>query len=226
MKIAVMTDSTSYLPQHIIEQYNIPVASLSVTFDDGVNFTESDDFSVDDFYKKMASSKTIPTTSQPAIGDWIENFERLRDQGYTDVIVINLSSGISGSYPSATQAGEMVEDIQVHTFDSRLAAMIEGSFAIYAAQLVQKGYKPDEIINELTEIRQHIGAYLIVDDLKNLQKSGRITGAQAWVGTLLKMKPVLHIEEDGKIHPHEKVRTKKRALKSLETNIFKELEGM
>ena len=102
MKIAVMTDSTSYLPQHIIDQYNIPVASLSVTFDDGVNFTESDDFSVDDFYKKMASSKTIPTTSQPAIGDWIENFERLREQGYTDVIVINLSSGISGSYPSAT----------------------------------------------------------------------------------------------------------------------------
>lgn len=226
MKIAVMTDSTSYLPKHIIDQYNIPVASLSVTFDDGVNFTESDDFSVDDFYKKMASSKTIPTTSQPAIGDWIENFERLREQGYTDVIVINLSSGISGSYPSATQAGEMVEDIQVHTFDSRLAAMIEGSFAIYAAQLVQKGYKPDDIINELTEIRQHIGAYLIVDDLKNLQKSGRITGAQAWVGTLLKMKPVLHFEEDGKIHPHEKVRTKKRALKSLETNIFKEIEGL
>lgn len=226
MKIAVMTDSTSYLPQHIIDQYHIPVASLSVTFDDGVNFTESDDFSVDDFYKKMASSKTIPTTSQPAIGDWIENFERLREQGYTDVIVINLSSGISGSYPSATQAGEMVEDIQVHTFDSRLAAMIEGSFAIYAAQLVQKGYKPDDIINELTEIRQHIGAYLIVDDLKNLQKSGRITGAQAWVGTLLKMKPVLHFEEDGKIHPHEKVRTKKRALKSLETNIFKEIEGL
>ncbi|WP_157173479.1 fatty acid kinase binding subunit FakB1 [Staphylococcus epidermidis] len=226
MKIAVMTDSTSYLPQHIIEQYNISVASLSVTFDDGVNFTESDDFSVDDFYKKMASSKTIPTTSQPAIGDWIENFERLREQGYTDVIVINLSSGISGCYPSATQAGEMVEDIQVHTFDSRLAAMIEGSFAIYAAQLVQKGYKPDDIINELTEIRQHIGAYLIVDDLKNLQKSGRITGAQAWVGTLLKMKPVLRFEEDGKIHPHEKVRTKKRALKSLETNIFKEIEGM
>ena len=191
-----------------------------------MNFTESDDFSVDDFYKKMASSKTIPTTSQPAIGDWIENFERLREQGYTDVIVINLSSGISGSYPSATQAGEMVEDIQVHTFDSRLAAMIEGSFAIYAAQLVQKGYKPDDIINELTEIRQHIGAYLIVDDLKNLQKSGRITGAQAWVGTLLKMKPVLHFEEDGKIHPHEKVRTKKRALKSLETNIFKEIEGL
>lgn len=80
MKIAVMTDSTSYLPQHIIDKYNILVASLSVTFDDGVNFTESDDFSIDDFYKKIASSKTIPTTSQPAIGEWIENYEKLRSR--------------------------------------------------------------------------------------------------------------------------------------------------
>ena len=122
--------------------------------------------------------------------------------------MINLSSGISGSYPSATQAGEMVEDIQVHTFDSRLAAMIEGSFAIYAAQLVQKGYKPDDIINELTEIRQHIGAYLIVDDLKIYKKWSYHWSSSLVVGTLLKMKPVLHFEEDGKIHPHEKVRTK------------------
>ena len=152
-----------------------------------------------------------------AIG--LKNFERLREQGYTDVIVINLSSGISGSYPSATQAGEMVEDIQVHTFDSRLAAMIEGSFAIYAAQLVQKGYKPDDIINELTEIRQHIGAYLIVDDLK-IYKKWSYHWSSSLVGTLLKMKPVLRFEEDGKIHPHEKY-VLKRALKSLETNILK-----
>ncbi|MEQ6040255.1 fatty acid kinase binding subunit FakB1 [Staphylococcus saccharolyticus] len=226
MKIAVMTDSTSYLPQLIIDKYNIPVASLSVTFDDGVNFTESDDFSIDDFYKKMASSKTIPTTSQPAIGEWIENYEKLRDQGYTDIIVINLSSGISGSYPSATQAGEMVEGVNVHTFDTRLAAMIEGSFAIYASQLIEQGRTPDDIIHELTEIREQIGAHLIVDDLKNLQKSGRITGVQAWVGTLLKMKPVLYFEKDGKIYPKEKVRTKKRALKSLEINIFEEIEDL
>ena len=226
MKIAVMADSTGYLPQEIIDKYNIPIAPLSVTFDDGQTFTENDDFSIDEFYKKMASSKTIPTTSQPAIGEWLENYEKLKNEGYTDVIVINLSSGISGSYQSATQAGEMIEGINVHTFDSRLAAMIEGSFVIYSLQLVEKGYTAEEIIKELHEIREHIGAYLIVDDLKNLQKSGRITGAQAWVGTLLKMKPVLRFEEDGKIHPHEKVRTKKRALKSLENNIFELIEGL
>ncbi|MCI2773638.1 DegV family protein [Staphylococcus petrasii] len=226
MKIAVMADSTAYLPQDVINQYQIPIAPLSVAFDDGETFTENEHVSMPRFYEKMASSKTIPTTSQPAIGEWIQNYEQLRDKGYTDIIVINLSSGISGSYQSATQAGEMVEGVNVHTFDTRLAAMIEGSYVIYALQLVEQGHTPEEIIEALTEAREQTGAFLFVDDLKNLQKSGRITGAQAWVGTLLKMKPVLYFKEDGKIHPYEKVRTRKRALNALEENIFKRIENM
>ena len=107
------------------------------------------------------------------------------------------------------QAGEMVDGVNVHTFDSRLAAMIEGSFVIYAIQLVEKGYTAKEIINELTDVREHIGAYLIVDDLKNLQKVGVLQvlklGRYA-----IKMKPVLRFEEDGKIHPHEKCVRKTR----------------
>ncbi|GGG89301.1 DegV family protein [Staphylococcus pragensis] len=220
MKIAVMADSTGYLPQAFMDKYQMPIAPLSVAFDDGETFTENDGVPIKHFYEKMASSKTFPTTSQPAIGEWIENYEHLRDKGYTDIIVITLSSGISGSYQSATQAGEMVEGVNVHTFDSKLAAMIEGSYTMYAMDLVEKGFTPEIIIEELTEAREQAGAYLIVDDLKNLQKSGRITGAQAWVGTLLKMKPVLRFEEDGKIHPFEKVRTKKRAFNTLEKNIF------
>ena len=216
MKIAVMTDSTANLPKHIIEKYQIPVAPLSVTFDDGETFTEHPDLSKESFYKKMAASKTIPTTSQPAIGEWIKNYEELRDKGYTDVIVFNLSSGISGSYQSATQAGEMVDGIQVHTFDTRLASMVEGSYVIYTLKLIEDGETTNEIIEELTSIRKDTGTYLFVDDLKNLQKSGRITGAQAWIGTLLQMKPVLKFEEDGKIHPLEKVRTRKRAYNSIE----------
>ncbi|RIL72441.1 DegV family protein [Staphylococcus devriesei] len=226
MKIAVMADSTGYLPKEMIEKYQIPIAPLSVAFDDGKTFTENDNVPIEHFYQKMASSKTFPTTSQPAIGEWLQNYEQLRDKGYTDIIVINLSSGISGSYQSATQAGEMVEGVNVYTFDSRLAAMIEGSYVLYALELVEKGFTPNVIIEELLEIRENTGAYLLVDDLKNLQKSGRITGAQAWVGTLLKMKPVLRFEEDGKIYPFEKVRTKKRAFNSLEQNIFDKIKGL
>ena len=119
----------------------------------------------------MATSATIPTTSQPAVGEWIQRYENLRDKGYTDVIVVFLSSGISGSYQSGKQAGEIVEGINVYAFDSKLAAMMEGCYVLRAIEMVEQGYKPNEIIAELTDMREHTGAYLIVDDLKIYKKA-------------------------------------------------------
>ena len=225
MKIAVLTDSTSYLSQTLIDKYNIRVAPLSVTFDTGENFVENESISRLEFYDKMKTSKTIPTTSQPAIGTFIEHFEALRGEGYTDVICIFLSSGISGCYQTATQAGEMIEGINVHTFDSKLAAMIEGSYVLRAIEMVEQGNQPDQILEELNRIIDVTGAILMVDDLKNLQKSGRITGAQAWIGTMLKMKPVLKFD-DGKIVPEEKVRTKKKALLALESKVIEQVKEL
>ncbi|MEB7832479.1 fatty acid kinase binding subunit FakB1 [Staphylococcus xylosus] len=223
MKIAVLTDSTSYLSQTLIEKYNIKVAPLSVTFDSGENFVENATISTDEFYKRMKTSDTIPTTSQPAIGDFLENFEQLSEEGYTDIICVFLSGGISGCYQTATQAGEMVEGINVHTFDSKLAAMVEGAYVLKAIEMIEQDYEPQAIIEELYAMREDTGAVLMVDDLKNLQKSGRITGAQAWIGTMLKMKPVLKFE-DGKIVPDEKVRTKKRALRKMIDKVIEEVK--
>ncbi|MFW0760448.1 fatty acid kinase binding subunit FakB1 [Staphylococcus cohnii] len=214
MKIAVLTDSTSYLSQTLIDKYNINIAPLSVTFDNGENFVENASISSDEFYERMKTSKTIPTTSQPAIGEFITKYEQLRDEGYTDVIGVFLSSGISGTYQTATQAGEMVEGINVHTFDSKISAMAMGIYVLHAIELIEQNDEPQAIIKELEAMREVTGARLMVDDLKNLQKSGRITGAQAWVGTMLKMKPVLKFE-NGLILPDEKIRTKKRALKEI-----------
>ncbi|MDW4284601.1 fatty acid kinase binding subunit FakB1 [Staphylococcus saprophyticus] len=225
MKIAVLTDSTSYLSQTLIDKYNIKVAPLSVTFDSGENYVENASISTDEFYERMKTSATIPTTSQPAIGDFLENFEQLREEGYTDVICVFLSSGISGCYQTATQAGEMVSDINVHTFDSKLAAMVEGGYVLKAIEMIEQGYEPKAIIEALHAIREVTGAVLMVDDLKNLQKSGRITGAQAWIGTMLKMKPVLKFE-DGKIFPDEKVRTKKRALRKMVEKVINEVKNL
>lgn len=214
MKIAVLTDSTSYLSQTLIDKYNINIAPLSVTFDNGENFEENASISANEFYERMKASKTIPTTSQPAIGEFVTKYEQLRDEGYTDVIGVFLSSGISGTYQTATQAGEMVEGINLHTFDSKISAMAMGSFVLRAIELIEQNETPHAIIKELEAMREVTGARLMVDDLKNLQKSGRITGAQAWIGTMLKMKPVLRFE-DGLILPDEKIRTKKRALKEI-----------
>lgn len=223
MKIAVLTDSTSYLSQTLIDKYNIKVAPLSVTFDSGENFVENTTISTDEFYKRMKTSNTIPTTSQPAIGDFLDKFEQLSEEGYTDVICVFLSGGISGCYQTATQAGEMVEDINVHTFDSKLAAMVEGAYVLKAIEMIEQNFEPQAIIEELYAMREDTGAVLMVDDLKNLQKSGRITGAQAWIGTMLKMKPVLKFD-DGKIVPDEKVRTKKRALRKMIDKVIAEVK--
>ncbi|WP_436855110.1 fatty acid kinase binding subunit FakB1 [Staphylococcus caeli] len=225
MKIAVLTDSTSYLSQTLIDKYNIRIAPLSVTFDSGENFVENASISTDEFYERMKTSATIPTTSQPAIGDFLEHFEQLREEGYTDVICVFLSSGISGCYQTATQAGEMVDNIEVHTFDSKLAAMVEGAYVLKVIEMIEQGYEPSAILDELHEIRKQTGAVLMVDDLKNLQKSGRITGAQAWIGTMLKMKPVLKFD-DGKIVPDEKVRTKKRALRKMIEKVINEVNKL
>ncbi|WP_145467662.1 fatty acid kinase binding subunit FakB1 [Staphylococcus pettenkoferi] len=223
MKIAVLSDSTSYLPQDLIDKYHIEIAPLSVTFENGENFVEGDTLFAKEFYERMHSEKTIPTTSQPAIGGFIKRIEKLRDEGYTDVIAICISTGISGCYQTVKQAGDMVEGINVHPFDTKLAAMVEGGYALRAIEMIEEGYEPDTIIDELVAIREETGAILMVDDLKNLQKSGRITGAQAWLGNLLKMKPVLKFE-DGLIVPEEKVRTKKRALKAIVKKVLARVE--
>jgi DegV family protein with EDD domain len=225
MKIAVITDSTSYLSESILKKHNIPIAPLSVTFDNGDNYIENETIFAPEFQERMKKSKTIPTTSQPAIGEFIKKYEQLRDQGYTDIIGVFLSSGISGSYQTATQAAELVEGVNVHTFDSKLAAMVEGSYVLRAIELINKGLQPKDIINDLTDMRENTGAFLMVDDLKNLQKSGRITGAQAWIGTMLKMKPVLKFD-DGKIVPEEKVRTKKKALLALESKVIEQVKEL
>lgn len=223
MKIAVMTDSTTSLTPTLLDKYQISVVPLSVTFENGDSYTERVDLVPSQLYQRMKTEKKIPTTSQPAIGKVIETYERLRDEGYTDVIGLFLSAGISGTYQSATQAAEMVEGINVHTFDSKLSGMILGGYVIYAAERVRDGLTAEEIMTELLEMREHTGAMVVVDDLKNLQKSGRITGAQAFIGTLLKMKPVVEFK-DGVIVPVDKVRTKKRAIQKIEDDVLAQIK--
>ncbi len=215
MKIAVMTDSTSYIPQHYLKENNIRVVPLSITLENGENHKEIESITSEEFYSILAKSNSIPTTSQPAIGEMIHAFEAYKAEGYTDVITVHLSSGISGAYQTSVQAASMVEGINVHPIDSQIACLVEGALVIRAIDLINEGKHIDEILEDLEDMRQHTGAYLVVDDLKNLSKSGRITGAQAWIGNLLKMKPVLTFE-DGLIVPYEKVRTKKKALKLIE----------
>ncbi len=212
MKIAIVTDSTAYLPSETLKKYNIYTTSLNVVFEDE-SFKEGIDLSTEKFYDKVRETKDLPTTSQPAIGEMIQLYEDL-SKDYDAVISIHLSKKFSGTYRAAQTANELVDEIEIYAFDSGISTMAQGFQVVEAAKMAEKGKSVDAIIQRLEKMRENTRAYFMVADLTHLQRGGRLSGAQALVGSLLNIKPVLHITE-GLILPFEKIRSKKKALKRI-----------
>lgn len=213
MSIAVITDSTAYLTPEERKKYNIYMIPLSVNLEDGV-FEEEIEIQATEFYDKVRDAKVFPKTTQPSVGKFVELFETLA-KDYDEVICVHLSSGISGTFQGALQAGTMVEGIEVYGFDSEVSCAPQGYYAKEAAKMAQEGKKSTEILERLNEIKKAMRAYFIVDDLAHLQRGGRLSAAAAIVGGLLQIKPVLHFENKV-IVPFEKIRTKKKAINRVE----------
>jgi DegV family protein with EDD domain len=213
MKTAILTDSTAYIPQDIREKLHIHMIPLSVVFGNE-SYREEIDLHADEFYEEVKRHSELPTTSQPPIGLFVETFEKLSKE-YDAVISIHLSSGISGTYQGAVSAGSMVEGIKVYPYDSEISCMVQGFYAIEAATMALDGKSPEEIIARLDEMKKSVRAYFMVDDLSHLQRGGRLSGAQAFIGSLLQVKPLLHFV-DKVIVPFEKIRTRKKAVKRIE----------
>lgn len=212
MKIALVTDTTAYIPDELLLKYDIHTIPLSVVFGDD-SFREGIDITTEDFYDRVRTEKTLPTTSQPPIGMFMELYEGL-SESYDAIISVHLSKKISGTYDAAIAAGNMVEGVEVYPFDSGLSAMPQGMFVLKAAEMIQEGIEIQTILETLEDMKQRTYAYFMVDDLSHLQRGGRLSSAQALVGSLLHIKPVLHMPE-GKIIPFEKIRTRKKALKRI-----------
>lgn len=213
MRTAVVTDSTAYITLEERERLNIKMIPLSVNLSHQ-SYAEEIDLTVDEFYEKVRSEKEFPKTTQPPIGKFVELFEKLSEE-YDEVVSIHLSSGISGTYEGAIQAGQMVENIDVHAFDSEVAAAAQGLYVLKAAEMALEGATAQEILFTLNEMKQTARAYFIADDLSHLQRGGRLSAAAALIGGLLQVKPILHFV-DKKIVPFEKIRTRKKALKRAE----------
>lgn len=207
LKTAIVTDSTAYLPAAVREKYNIHMIPLQVTF--GLeSFEEERELTVDEFYRKSESE--MPKTSQPPIGEFINLFKRL-SENYDEIVTIHLSSGISGTYAGAIQAGELAENAEVYAFDSEISCAMQGFYALKAAEMANSGSNAEAILKELDKMKETMKGYFMVEDLKHLQRGGRLSGAQALVGGMLQIKPLLHFKET-KIVPFEKIRTRKKAM--------------
>lgn len=208
-KVAVITDSTAYIPKELREEKNITMVPLNVVFGNEA-YKEEIEITTEQFYEEMKSTERLPKTSQPAVGLFEEVYKKLA-QDHDEIIVITLSSGISGTYQTAVSAATMVENVKVHVFDSEISCMVQGFYVLKAAELAAEGKNSEEILTQLEEMKKNSRAYFMADDLSHLHRGGRLNSAQLIVGSLLQIKPVLHFENKV-IVPFEKVRTEKKAM--------------
>ncbi|GBG94889.1 DegV family protein [Ligilactobacillus salitolerans] len=221
MKIAVVTDSTAYLPQKDIEKYNIRIVPIPVIMD-GKTYQEGIDITTDQFFEKLRTSDSFPSTSQPSVGELVELYENLGDQGYDTVISIHLAATISGLFNTLkTVVAPQVKKVKVIPIDSKITVMLMGNLVLEAARMAQRGENVANIIKRIEHLQQTMNEYFVVDDLQNLVRGGRLSNASAFLGSVLKIKPILTFDDQDKIVAFEKVRSAKRALKRVE-DLFEE----
>ena len=212
MKIAVVTDSTCYLTKEEIAANNIHVVPIPFTLN-GKTYKEGVDITSEEFYKQLKTASTFPSTSQPSIGEMMELYQGLADQGYDAVISIHLTKTISGFLNNITQLSEEMKDtIKIVPFDSGITVKLMGYLAIEAAKLANQGADVDEIVTKLTELKDTFRDVFVVDDLQNLVRGGRLSNASAFVGSILRIKPLLSFDNPNHdIEAFEKVRSMKKA---------------
>jgi len=213
-KITIMTDSTAYIPDDLVTRYDISVVPQVLIWGDET-FRDGVDIQPDAFYQRLKTARVMPSTSQVTPAILKEAFEKELDKG-NQVLGIFISSKLSGTCQSATQALDMIPGSQdrVHFVDSDTTAMAMGFHVLAAARAAEAGATLDECRKVAEEARKHSGVLFIVDTLEFLHRGGRIGGAARWVGTALNFKPILELK-DGRIESLEKVRTKGKAIARL-----------
>lgn len=212
MKIAVVTDSTAYLSPQEVAENHIHVIPIPLMID-GQSYREGVDITTAEFYEKLAHSTKFPTTSQPPLGELIEFYQGLADQGYDAVISIHLTGAISGLMNTVSRLAEQMKDtIKIVPFDSHLTVKMMGHLALETAHLIKAGDDLDTIMTKLTAYRETFNNVFVVDDLQNLVRGGRLSNASAFVGSILKIKPLLTMHtKNYAIEVFEKVRSMKKA---------------
>ncbi len=213
---AVVCDTTAYIPTELTAGRGIEVISLYVAID-GDQQPESEIRDYGEFFERLRASENGFTTSQPSVGDFIAVYEPLLDAG-REVVSIHISSGISGTCEAANQARErLIADgkggERVHVVDSRSACGGMGLSVLAASAAAAGGGDGDAVAARARQAREELKMWFAIDTLEYLRRGGRIGGARAWIGSALKIKPILTLEEE--ITPVERVRTRARALERL-----------
>ena len=185
------------------------------------------DITADEFYKRLSNEPNIDIkTSQTPTGYILDVYNNLKEEGYTDILVVTISSQLSGTYQGSILAGEMIEGVNVRVVDSKSASYGELYLVLEAIKLIKEGKDLETVATSIEALIPNINILVYVDTLKFLVKNGRLSTTSGALGTLLKVKPILKVLPDtGKLIPYEKIRTSKKALKRTLEIFAEETEG-
>ncbi|MFH0993228.1 MAG: DegV family protein [bacterium] len=222
MVISTSTGGLDYYPfLHNIEILRIKVSIQDQEYEDGLTLR------ADEFYQKLNDDKTLlPKTSQPSVGEVIDLFQRCYEAGVEEIFVATISADMSGTYNACVLAAkEFADKIKIVVFDTKTVCFSEGLFALEAERMLNDGVSLTDIEAKLTTMRKANTIFFAVDSLTYLVKNGRLSNAAGFVGTLLKLKPILQVQESGKIVSIEKIRTTRAALESISSKVISYANG-
>jgi len=223
-KVALVTDSTSYIPKEVREKYPITVVPQVVIWE-GVSYEDDVTMTTDQFYTRLRTAKVMPTTSQASVVNMHTAFSTLLEQGY-EVLGMFVSSKLSGTYQSAVLARDELTSgkDKIEIIDTETVAMALGFEVLTAARAAQDGASMADCKALANKAHEHTGVYLTVETLEFLHRQGRIGGAQRFLGTALNLKPILAVE-GGRIEPVERVRTRSKALERVVEIVVEKCSG-
>lgn len=207
-KIALITDSSCDLTDDLIEKYNIKMLHLKIIYKTK-EFIDRVTITPDEVYNNLKNE--VPTTSLPSLDEIDELYTQLENEGYTHVIAITISSGLSGTFNAMKLVSEDHNNLKVNVFDSKSLTLGCGAIVMGCGELIKNGKSFDEIVSLLPKMRDKIKVFYVVDTLEYLIKGGRIGKVSGTIGKLLNLKPIISINEDGVYYTHSKARGSKQA---------------
>ncbi|MFA5542379.1 MAG: DegV family protein [Bacilli bacterium] len=221
-KIAILTDSSSsiYNIKHNYE--NVFMINLPCFLGDAV-YTDFETNGNEAFYKAIKESPEVPKTSQPSIGESLEAYKKIKNLGYTDILVLPISKELSGTYQNAYLAKSMIDDINIVIVDTLTTVSVLSGMVLETAKMIKEDKSIDQVLERIEEMKGQWGYYVTVDNLTALIKNGRLSNAKGFVANLLKIKPVIKFSRDGKLTALQNVRTYNRALKEVVNKVVNEV---
>ena len=198
---------------YVAQNHNMRVFRSIIRID-GKEYKDYEDINSEQLYVLLKNAKQIGT-SQTSTGELIQIIKDFKNEGYTDLIMITISSGLSGTYQNVCLSSQDIEGINVHVVDSLSVGYCEANLGLVAKEMIEKGYDVSKIIETINYLAHNSYISFLVDDLHYLKLNGRLSNAQAFIGNMLKIKPMLWFDKEGRVVVKEKVRTKSKAMERL-----------